>query len=349
MDENWRWDVVLVGDARWNGAFVYAVKTTGIYCRPSCGARRPKRKNVTFFDSPAAAERAGYRACKRCKPAEAPASSSRATRVVQMCRMIEDSQEVPSLEALAGHVGWSPSHAHRTFKSMVGLTPRDYAAALVRERVGQGLRRQRSTVTEAIFEAGFNATSRFYERTGELLGMSVQEFRSGAAGVEIRFAVGECSLGSVLVAASAQGVCAVLLGDEPEALIEDLEGRFTEAELVGADASFEGLVARVVALVERPREGHDLPLDVRGTAFQQRVWQALLKIPAGETATYAEIARAIGAPKAARAVAQACGANALAVAIPCHRVVRKDGGWSGYRWGVERKRELLVREQQNGS
>jgi AraC family transcriptional regulator of adaptative response/methylated-DNA-[protein]-cysteine methyltransferase len=238
----------------------------------------------------------------------------------------------------------SPYYFHRVFKAVTGVTPRVYAAARRTTRVRRELEKENKTVTEAIYDAGFNSGGRFYETSDQLLGMTPTAYRAGGVAAEIRFAVGECSLGSVLVAQSAKGVCAILLGEDPDALVRELQDRFPRATLVGADAAFEQTVARVIGLVEQPARGLDLPLDVRGTAFQQRVWQALREIPAGSTATYAEIAVRIGAPKSARAVAQACGANPLAVAIPCHRVVRTDGSLSGYRWGVDRKTTLLKKE-----
>lgn len=338
-----RWSAVLAKDTSADGAFVYSVRTTGVYCRPNCAARPARRENVAFYDSTQAAEAAGFRPCKRCKPDQAPLAERNAAAVAQACRMIEDAEETPSLDDLARAAGMSPFHFHRVFKSVTGLTPRAYAQARRAERVRSALTGSR-TVTEAIYDAGFNSGSRFYEKSQQVLGMTPRRFRAGGQQSIIRFAVGECSLGSILVAATDKGVCAILLGDDPEALVRDLQDRFDRAELVGDDAAFEALVAKVVGLVEQPRLGHDLPLDVRGTAFQQRVWQALQEIPAGETASYAQVAEQIGRPGAVRAVAQACAANALAVAIPCHRVVRTDGALSGYRWGVERKQALLQRE-----
>jgi AraC family transcriptional regulator of adaptative response/methylated-DNA-[protein]-cysteine methyltransferase len=257
--------------------------------------------------------------------------------------LIEEAEELPALEALAAGVGMSRFHFHRVFKAITGLTPKAYAAAHRANRVRAELA-QSATVTDAIYGAGFNSHGRFYAASAEVLGMTPTEFRSGGNGKAIRFAVGDCSLGAILVAATDKGVCAILLGDDPETLVRELEHRFPKARLIGGDAQFEQLVAKVVGFVEAPALGLDLPLDVRGTAFQQRVWQALRRVPPGSTATYSEIARRIGAPKAVRAVAQACASNPVAVAIPCHRVVRKDGGLSGYRWGVERKRALLERE-----
>lgn len=237
----------------------------------------------------------------------------------------------------------SPFHFHRIFKSVTGVTPKAYADARRAERVRRALS-ETGTITEAIYDAGFNSGGRFYEQSDKVLGMTPTRFRAGGQAAQIRFAVGECSLGSILVAATDKGVCAILFGDDPDELLRDLQDRFDKAELIGGDAAFEALVAQVVGFVEQPRLGLDLPLDVRGTAFQQRVWQALAEIPAGETASYADVAAKIGKPTAVRAVAQACAANALAVAIPCHRAVRNDGALSGYRWGVERKRALLDRE-----
>ncbi|MDR3701352.1 MAG: bifunctional DNA-binding transcriptional regulator/O6-methylguanine-DNA methyltransferase Ada [Candidatus Sulfopaludibacter sp.] len=343
VNDEQKWAAVERREKAADGAFVYAVKTTGVYCRPSCAARSARRPNVTFHTTCEEAERAGFRPCKRCRPNEAPRAEQQAALVAKACRLIEEAEVTPGLEALAAAAGMSRFHFHRVFKAVTGVTPRAYAAAHRARRVREELSRSR-TVTEAIYGAGFNSGGRFYETSPGILGMTPTDFRDGGAHSEIRFAVGECSLGSILVAATARGVCAILLGDDPEPLVRDLQDRFPRANLVGGDRDFEQLVARVVSFVEAPALGLDLPLDVRGTAFQQRVWQALRAVPAGQTVSYAQIARRIGAPKAVRAVAQACGANALAVAIPCHRVVRTDGATSGYRWGVERKRALLERE-----
>lgn len=330
-----------------DGAFVYAVATTGVYCRPSCASRLPRPENVRFYDSADEAERAGFRACKRCKPEDANAAQQTPARVAELCRLIEESATAPRLEQLASHVGLSAFHTHRLFKAATGLTPRAYAAAERGKRVRAELETQGS-VTGAIYRAGYGSAGRFYAESPRLLGMTPTQYRSGGADQAIRFALGRCSLGALLVAATDVGVCAISIGDEPKALRDDLERRFPRAELVAADPAFEQLVAHVVALVEAPGQQPEarsrLPLDIRGTAFQRRVWQALTAIPAGTTRSYTELARAVGAEHAVRAVAGACAANALAVAIPCHRVVRSDGSLSGYRWGVERKRELLRRE-----
>lgn len=338
-----RWTAVVARDAAADGTFFYSVKTTGVYCRPSCAARLARPENVSFHPTRADAERAGFRPCKRCKPDQPPLAEQHAATVADVCRLIESADPVPSLEQLARHAGMSSWHFLRVFKAVAGVTPRAYAAAhrarRLRDQLDQG-----GTVTDAIYDAGYHSSSRFYAQADAVLGMTPSRYRAGGADTVIRFAIGECSLGAILVAASSRGVCAILLGDDPDALARDLQDRFPRADLIGADADFERIVARVVATVEAPGLGLDLPLDVRGTAFQQRVWQALRDIPAGDTASYAQVAQRIGMPKAARAVAQACAANALAVAIPCHRVVRNDGNLSGYRWGVERKRTLLDRE-----
>jgi AraC family transcriptional regulator, regulatory protein of adaptative response / methylated-DNA-[protein]-cysteine methyltransferase len=339
-----RWAAVAARDHRADGAFYYSVETTGVYCRPSCGSRRANPKNVRFHGTTAEAERAGFRACRRCKPDEPPLEQLHAATVAAICRVIEAAEKTPRLAVLARRAGLSPYHFHRVFKAVTGVTPRAYAAAHRTTRVRNELEKGSKTVTEAIYAAGFNSGGRFYETSNQLLGMTPTDYRAGGAETEMHFAAGECSLGSILVAQSAKGVCAILLGDDPDVLVRDLQDRFPRAVLVGGDAAFEQTVARVIGFVDAPAVGLDLPLDVRGTAFQQRVWQALREIPVGSTASYTEIATRIGAPHGARAVAQACGANALAVAIPCHRVVRTDGSLSGYRWGVERKRNLLKRE-----
>jgi AraC family transcriptional regulator, regulatory protein of adaptative response / methylated-DNA-[protein]-cysteine methyltransferase len=340
-----RWAAVIARDRRADGTFYYSVETTGVYCRPSCPSRRANPKNVRFHATAADAERAGFRPCRRCKPDQPPLQQIHAAKVAEICRLIESEENTPSLATLAARTHMSPYYLHRVFKAVTGVTPRAYAAAHRTARVRRELEKGRSkTVTEAIYQAGFSSGGRFYEISDEVLGMTPKSYRDGGVDMEIRFAVGECSLGSILVAQSAKGVCAILLGDDADALVRDLQDRFPRATLVGGDAAFEQTVARVIGFVEDPAGGLGLPLDVRGTAFQQRVWQALREIPAGSTATYTEIAARIGSPNAKRAVAQACGANPLAVAIPCHRVVNTDGSLSGYRWGVERKRNLLQKE-----
>jgi AraC family transcriptional regulator of adaptative response/methylated-DNA-[protein]-cysteine methyltransferase len=265
-------------------------------------------------------------------------------KIAEICRTIAAAEAMPSLDVLSRSAGLSPHHFHRLFKAATGLTPMEYARAHRAERVRTGLAQSKETVTVAIYDAGFNSSGRFYEASDKMLGMTPTEYRAGGANNRIRFAVGQCSLGTILVAATGRGICAIFLGDDPDALTRDLQDRFPKADIIGGDAAFEGWVAQVVGFVETPALGLNLPLDIRGTAFQQRVWRALQDIPPGSTASYAEIARMIGAPKSVRAVAGACAANPVAVAIPCHRVVRSDGALSGYRWGVERKRALLERE-----
>ncbi len=339
-----RWAAVSQRDASADGQFFYSVRTTGVYCRPSCGARLPRRENVGFHTSRAEAEQAGFRPCLRCRPDLPPKAARQAEMVAQACRLIESADTLPDLATLAASAGLSAFHFHRVFKAIAGLTPRAYAAAHRARRVREALA-ETPSVTSALYEAGFNSNGPFYAAAKDVLGMNPRAFRDGGTGQAIRFAVGQCSLGAILVAASAQGICAILLGDDPDALLLDLQQRFPRAQLLGGDAGFEQTVARVVGLVEAPTIGLDLPLDIRGTAFQQRVWQALRDIPPGARASYTDIAERLGMPQAVRAVARACAANALAVAIPCHRVVKLDGGLSGYRWGVARKQALLDREK----
>jgi len=335
-----RWQAVIGRDRRADGQFYFSVATTGVYCRPSCGARQPRRENVAFHVSTEAAAGAGFRPCKRCRPDE---TDRQAAAVAEACRIIEQAEMPPSLTELADAVGMSQFHFHRVFKAATGVTPKAYADAERARRVRAALD-GKGTVTEAIYDAGFNSNGRFYAAAPGRLGMTPTRFRKGGEGETVRFAIGQTSLGAILVAATIKGIVAIQFADDPDALVRDLQDRFPKARLVGGDGEFEALVARVVGSVESPSAGFDLPLDVRGTAFQQRVWQALRDIPAGTTASYADIAGRIGAPKAVRAVAGACAANDIAVAIPCHRVVRNDGALSGYRWGVERKRALLDRE-----
>lgn len=340
-----RWQALLARDASADGTFVYGVRTTGVYCPPSSSARRPNIENVEFFDTPAQAEAAGYRPSKRRGSDPGHLAREHAAQVTRACQLIESAETAPSLNQLAEQVNMSPYHFHRVFKRATGLTPKAYASAHRARKLRNQLQRAES-ITEAVYEAGFNSNSRFYESSNARLGMTPGTWRDGGANTDIHFAIAQCTLGAILIAQSAKGICAILLGDDPQALLQDLQDKFPKANLIGADQHFEHLVARVVGFVEAPAIGLDLPLDLRGTAFQERVWQALREIPVGRTASYAEIAERIGAPKAVRAVAQACGANSLAVAVPCHRVVRSDGNLSGYRWGVERKQQLLERERQ---
>ena len=338
-----RWARIVARDRTADGHFWYSVATTGVYCRPSCASRIPNPENVHLHDSLESARATGCRPCKRCNPDGPSIHATHATLIAKACRMISESEEEPSLGELAARVGRSPSHFHRLFKAGTGLTPKEYAAAQRAKKVRHGLA-SGNTVTGAIYDAGFNSSGRFYEQSTDMLGMTPSRYRAGGANEDIRFAMGQSSLGAILVASSAKGVAAILMGDDPVELVRDLQDRFPKARLIGGDDDYEALVAQVVGFIESPRLGLDLPLDIRGTAFQRRVWQALRKISAGETVSYAEIARRIRSPKSVRAVANACAANNLAVAIPCHRVVRNDGDLSGYAWGVERKRELIRKE-----
>ncbi len=336
-----RWQSVLARDGK--AGFVYSVESTGVYCRASCAARLPRPENVRFHATCSAAEGAGFRPCKRCRPNHPSLPEQHAATIALLCRRIEEGETEPSLAELAASASMSLFHFHRVFRAVTGLTPKQYATAHRRHTV-RGKLRTGTTVTEAIYDAGYGASSRFYSSSSNALGMTPSAFRAGGKDETIYFVVGETSLGSLLVARSERGICAILLGDDPAHLLQGLEDSFPHATLLGGDAGFEQTIARVVGLVEAPHLGIDLPLDIRGTVFQQRVWQALRTLPAGSKASYTEIAEAIGAPASIRAVARACAANTLAVAIPCHRVVRRDGNLSGYRWGIERKRLLLERE-----
>ena len=338
-----RWARVVARDKTADGTFWYCVVTTGIYCRPSCPSRLANPKNVRLHESIAAAEAAGFRACRRCNPRGMSIDAANTSIVTKACRLLDEASEPLSLTQLAQAVELSPQYFHRLFKKATGLTPKAYATAGRSTRLRKGLVKA-ATVTEAFHDAGFGSNGRFYEASAGVLGMSPAHYRAGGAHEVLTFAVGQCALGAILVASSAHGVAAILLGDDPAALVRDLEDRFPKVRLVGGDSTYEQLVAQVVGFVESPGRGLALPLDVRGTAFQHRVWMALREIPAGQTASYTTIAEKIGSPRSVRAVAGACAANLLAVAIPCHRVVRQDGSLSGYRWGVERKRELIARE-----
>lgn len=338
-----RWPLVQARDASANGQFYYSVKTTGVYCRPSCPSRTAKPENVQFHVTTVDAERAGFRPCRRCNPDQPLRKEQHALLIERACRCVEQSDTSLSLKELAAKTGMSPFHFHRTFKALTGLTPKAYEKAHREKRVRNELKQSR-TVTQAIYDAGYNAQSRFYEQADAMLGMTPSRYRSGGHDMQIRFAIGECSLGAILVAVSDRGVCAISMGDNPERLVREFQDRFFNANLIGGDHEFENIVAKVVGFVEAPEIGLDLPLDIQGTAFQKRVWQALQQIPVGSTVSYTDIANRIGAPKAVRAVAGACAANNLAVAIPCHRVVRNNGNLSGYRWGIERKHALLLRE-----
>lgn len=343
-----RWLAVVTKNKDLDGEFVFAVKTTGIYCRPSCPAKTAKRQNVAFFDTTQLAQAAGFRACKRCKPDGISPEHARNDWVARACQLMQHSATPLTLPALATQLGMSPHHLHRVFKATTGVTPKDYQQALLKGRLVKALDKPQ-TITDAIYDAGFNSSGRFYDGADALLGMTPSSFRSGGQGVGIRYAVEPCALGVILVAATARGVCAIEFGDSAHDLLARTRKRFPHAAFQPADAQFQQWLGQVLRCIEQPRSLHprslkDLPLDIQGTVFQQRVWKALQDIPAGQTESYAQVAQRIGQPTAVRAVAQACAANQLALAIPCHRVVRSDGSLSGYRWGIARKAELLARE-----
>jgi AraC family transcriptional regulator of adaptative response/methylated-DNA-[protein]-cysteine methyltransferase len=342
-----RWAAIERRDAAANGQFVYSVATTGVYCRPSCASRHPHRRNVQFHETCADAEHAGFRPCKRCRPNEASLAERHADAVRRACRAIEAAETAPELAELAAAAGMSKFHFLRVFRKVAGVTPRRYAENHRAERVRDELR-SGASVTDALYDAGFNSGSRFYEQAPDMLGMTPGQFRTGGAGVAIGYSLGRSSLGLVLVAATERGICSVRFGDTEAALLEELRADFPLATIGPAAGDFASWTRDIVAHIDGDKAAPQLPLDIRGTAFQQRVWQALREIPAGETRSYSQIAARTGNPAAVRAVGTACGANPIAVLIPCHRVVRADGELSGYRWGVERKRQLLHKEGARG-
>ncbi len=356
LTEAERWEAVLKGDPRADGAFLYAVKTTGIYCRPECSSRLPNQKNVTFFQTCAEAEQAGFRPCKRCQPNTVSPQQQQAEAIAQICQRIEQSvgsgapiaKQPIALQDMAKLAGLSPYHFHRLFKKIVGVTPKAYAVAHRAKRAREELQEEIS-VTQAMYNAGFETSSSFYDKSTRLLGMTPTEYKRGARGIAIQFAVKPVWLGWVLVAATTKGICTISLGDTAEALTTQLQRQFPHAQIQESDPIFEDWIEQVLAFIETPQRGFNLPMDIQGTAFQQRVWQVLQTIAPGSTASYSEIAQQIGNPKAVRAVARACASNQLAVVIPCHRVVGNDGSLKGYRWGSDRKRALLEREAAPGT
>ncbi len=346
-----RWSAVIKRDASMEGQFVFAVRTTGVFCRPGCPAKTPRRENVEFYDAPARAIQAGYRPCKRCNPAGVSPRQCQLEVIAKACESIEADETMPTLARLASDAGMSPYHFHRTFKSITGLTPGQYArshrAARIREKLPTS-----PSVTQIIYETGYQSSGRFYASTDITIGMNPSAYRNSGRGERIRFAIAHTSLGLLAIASTDKGVCSIGFGEDPGALLAHVhvhvhvhvQEQFDRAVIVGVDPAFEEIVAGVVHMVERPAGSPELPLDLRGTEFQHCVWNALRKIPAGTTLTYSELATLIDAPSSVRAVARACATNPVAPAVPCHRVVRKNGDLAGYRWGQERKRELLDRE-----
>ncbi|HEX3861490.1 MAG TPA: bifunctional DNA-binding transcriptional regulator/O6-methylguanine-DNA methyltransferase Ada [Stellaceae bacterium] len=344
LNEEQCWAAVVAHDASLDGQFVYSVKTTGVYCRPGCASRQPLRKNVAFYETDAAAEAAGFRPCKRCRPNEGAVSDRHIAAIGRACGLIRECDSLPSLAELATAAGISRFHFHRVFKQITGATPREWGKAHRLDRFAERLDAG-GNVAEAVYASGFGASSRAYEAAPNGLGMTPGARRRGGKGETIAFTTVATPLGQALVAATARGICMTALGDDPAALEADLRRRFPAATLVADDKRLAGWAERVVRFITRPEDQPDLPLDIRGTAFQAMVWRALQKIPLGETTTYSDLAAALGRPNAVRAVAQACANNKLALLVPCHRVVRRDGDLAGYRWGVERKRKLLERER----
>jgi AraC family transcriptional regulator of adaptative response/methylated-DNA-[protein]-cysteine methyltransferase len=345
-DDGARWEAVKARDEAADGHFWFSVATTGVYCYPSCSARRPRRENVVFYATREAVERAGFRPCKRCRPDEPPRRVRLAEAVEKACRMIEQSETPPALAELANAAGLSPHYFHRCFKAIAGVTPKQYATAHRTQRVRRGLRNGGS-VTDAVYGAGFGSSGRFYETSKKMLGMNPRAFSKGAPGEVIRWKIEDSSVGRVLVAATARGICATMLGDKDTQLYDELTARFPLATLEEAEpnSEFSAWLTRALELIEKPGGKGTLPLDVVGTAFQQHVWAALREIPAGQTSTYRDLAKRIGNPRAIRAVASACAANPVAVIIPCHRVLGSDGSLRGYRWGKKRKQALLEKEK----
>ncbi len=348
VKDDQRWQAVIERNRTKDGAFVFAVRTTMVYCRPSCPSRRPKRDNVRFFPIPEAAEAQGFRPCLRCRPREIRPVDSRAAMVRRICREIDARPErSPRLTDLGEILQVSPSHLQRTFKRIIGISPREYAEARRLRNLKTHLRERRS-VTEAQYESGLSSSSRLYERASGQLGMTPATYRRGGRGAKIVYGFARCSLGQLMVASTERGICSVKLGDRRGELTAALREEFAEAKVRRDDGGLEDLLKTVVELVQGERTTVDLPLDIRATAFQWRVWQLLREIPLGETRTYGGLAQSLGVPTAARAVGRACGSNPVAVVIPCHRVVREDGDVGGYRWGSDRKKTLLDRESQAG-
>ena len=346
LDDSARWQAVLARDRRADGVFVYAVRSTGVYCRPSCASRRPRRDRVAFFASPAEAERGGYRACRRCRPNEMATADPWIEKIRRACVYLAHVDGHPSLATLATRLGGSPYHLQRNFKRIVGVTPREYAEACRLRNVKRRLR-EGGAVTAAMVDAGYGSSSRFYERAAPRLGMSPSTYRRGGAGMNIRYTIVDSPLGRLLVAATTRGVCAVAMAASDGELERTLAREYPTATIAADEGSLEGWTTRILAHLAGRQPRLDLPLDIQATSFQWQVWKALGAIPYGETRSYADVASAIGRPTAVRAVARACATNPAALAIPCHRVVQSGGGIGGYRWGVARKKKLLSSETES--
>jgi len=344
-DDEAYWRAVLDRDTRFDGKVFFAVRSTGIYCRPSCPARRPRREQVVFFRMPEAAERAGFRSCRRCRPRNAAMTDPQVEMVRRTCLYIERHvDELPTLDDLSAHTGVSPYHLQRVFKRLVGITPRQYAEAMRLDQFKAGVKKG-ATVTGAMYEAGYGSSSRLYERAPSQLGMTPADYRRGGKGVRISYTIAGCSLGRLLVAGTAKGVCSVRLGDSDAVLEANLLSEYAAADVSRDDQALSEWVEQLLSHLDGRHPHLDLPLDVQATAFQWSVWEKLREIPYGSTRSYGEVARAMGRPTATRAVARACATNPVALVIPCHRVVREDKSLGGYRWGIERKRALLERER----
>jgi AraC family transcriptional regulator of adaptative response/methylated-DNA-[protein]-cysteine methyltransferase len=345
IDEETRWRAVEGRDASFNGIIFYGVRSTGVYCKPSCPSRRPRREQVVFFDTPAEAESAAFRPCRRCHPRVAEARDAQVVLVEKACRFIEAAaQGMPSLAELGAALGVSRYYLQRTFKKIVGVSPRQYAVAHRVNQFKAGIKKG-DAVIDAMYDAGYGSSSRLYEQADAELGMTPASYSRGGVGMQIGYTVAACGLGRVLVAATGRGLCAVRLGDTDEELEAALRAEFPGAEIGKDEAALAGYVEMILRHLDGQQTALDLPLDVRATAFQRRVWEELRRIPYGSTRSYREVAEAIGQPTATRAVARACATNPVAIVTPCHRVVREDGSLSGYRWGVERKQKLLSEER----
>ena len=346
-DETTCWQAVQTRDANFDGVLYYGVRSTGVYCRPSCASRQPKRENVTFFALPEAAQQAGFRSCLRCRPDAMRRQDPQAETVRRVCQLMVENTDASWLE-IGAQTNLSESHLQRIFKKLMGITPRQYAEALRTNRFKAEVRNGKA-VADAMYEAGYSSSSRLYEKAARQLGMTPGTYRKGGKGMKITFTTTDCALGRLLVAETDIGVCSITLGDDAEKLAQDLRTEYSQAELTRDTAALQSHVQTILQHLNGQQPHLELPLDVRATAFQQRVWEELRRIPYGATASYSEIARRLGQPSATRAVARACATNPVALVTPCHRVVRENGDLSGYRWGIERKRQLLAQEQRTAA